>query len=153
MHNYEDDGVLTDDFYSEHIKKAPLFMRKDAIKLREFITTNVKHGDKTKIMYRIDNGKIRPSKQLASSLKNMIQGKQEFLMIDDQKIVFESILSIAKRAHNENQHHVIIVEGGPGTGKSVVAINTLVEAANRGLIAQYVTKNAAPRAVYESKLT
>jgi hypothetical protein len=45
------------------------------------------------------------------------------------------------------------VEGGPGTGKSVVAINLLVELTRRGLLAHYVTRNAAPRAVYESKLT
>jgi len=46
-----------------------------------------------------------------------------------------------------------MVEGGPGTGKSVVAINLLVAITKLGLNTQYVTKNAAPRAVFESKLT
>jgi hypothetical protein len=45
------------------------------------------------------------------------------------------------------------VEGGPGTGKSVVAINLLTELTKRGLVAKYVSKNAAPRAVYITKLT
>jgi len=49
--------------------------------------------------------------------------------------------------------HVLIVEGGPGTGKSVVAINLLVQITNKQLVTQYVTKNSAPRTVYESVLT
>ena len=47
----------------------------------------------------------------------------------------------------------MIVEGGPGTGKSVVAINLLVELTKREFVAQYVTRNSAPRLVYEAKLT
>src|SRR5699024_2171432 len=46
----------------------------------------------------------------------------------------------------------LIVEGGPGTGKSVVAINLLVELTNMEQVVQYVTKNAAPRHIYAQKL-
>ena len=46
--------------------------------------------------------------------------------------------------------NTIIVQGGPGTGKSVLAINLLVDF--RDLIVSYVTKNAAPRDVYFAKL-
>jgi hypothetical protein len=73
-------------------------------------------------------------------------------MIDDQKIIYETALSLAKKSSKENKN-VLIVEGGPGTGKSVVAINLLVAITKFGLNTQYVTKNAAPRAVFESKLT
>ena len=51
------------------------------------------------------------------------------------------------------ERKVVIIEGGPGTGKSVVAINLLVELTRRGLLSKYVSKNAAPRAVYQSNLT
>lgn len=47
---------------------------------------------------------------------------------------------------------MLIVKGGPGTGKSVVAINLLVETTKNGLVSRYVSKNAAPRAVYAAKL-
>jgi len=59
---------------------------------------------------------------------------------------------MAERAKCEKKQ-VLIVEGGPGTGKSVVAINLLTELTKRGLVAKYVSKNAAPRAVYINKLT
>jgi len=152
LHNYVADDVLTHEFYSEHTSKAPVFYKTDLIKLREFIKKWVRYGDSTDIIYRIDQGKIRPSKMLADSLAKLIKGKPEFIMIDDQKVVFETALNLDQRSEKDEKH-VLIVEGGPGTGKSVVAINLLVELTKRGKVALYVTKNAAPRAVYESKLT
>ena len=103
-------------------------------------------------MYRIDHGKIKPSKNLADQLVSMLQGNEEFVMIDDQKIVYETAIKLAIRSSEKNKN-VLIVEGGPGTGKSVVAINLLVKLTNRELVAQYVTRNSAPRLVYEAMLT
>jgi DUF2075 family protein len=120
--------------------------------LRQFIKKFVKIGDDGEIMYRIDKGEIRPSKMLSESLANMIAGNQEFIMIDEQKIVYEYAMDLARKSSATNKN-VLIVEGGPGTGKSVVAINLLVGVTNLSKIVQYVSKNAAPRAVYASKLT
>jgi len=152
LHNYVSDDVITNAFYQEYIDKAPVFLRGDAVRLRNFIKSFVKHGDKRKIIYKIDQGKIRPSKMLADSMVSLLKGNQEFVMIDDQKIVYETALTLSRKA-TANKKHVLIVKGGPGTGKSVVAINLLVEITRLGLLTQYVSKNAAPRAVYESKLT
>jgi len=152
LHNYIADDVIANPHYQEYIDKAPVFLRGDALKLREFITYFVKHGDKRKMIYRIEQGKIRPSKMLADSMVSLLGGNQEFVMIDDQKVVYETVLSLSKKA-SANKKQVLIVKGGPGTGKSVVAINLLVEIIRLGLLTQYVSKNAAPRAVYENKLT
>ncbi len=152
LHNYEPDRVITNPFYAEHITKAPVFLRPDALKLRDFIKKFVKYGDNHDILYKIENGRIRPSKQLADSLASMLKGNREFIMIDDQKLVFETALQMAKRA-DADRKQVLIVEGGPGTGKSVVAVNLLVELTKMGLTTKYVSKNAAPRAVYETMLT
>ena len=152
LHNCISDDVINDPFYEYHTQKAPAFLRKDAQKLAEFIKQYVKYGDSDRVMYRIDKGKIRPSKSLADKLVSLLKGNQEFLMIDDQKIVYETALSLAKKATVKDKH-VLIVQGGPGTGKSVVAVNLLVALTKEQILAQYVTKNAAPRAVYTSLLT
>ncbi|MES2981137.1 MAG: DNA/RNA helicase domain-containing protein [Verrucomicrobiota bacterium] len=152
LHNCETPEVILDPFYSRHTTAAPAFLRDDALKLREFIKKHVKFGDKGETMYRIRDGKIRPSKGLADHLASLMQGNKEFTMIDDQKVVYETALDLSVMSSAQNKN-VIIVNGGPGTGKTVVAINLLVELTNLGLVAQYVTKNSAPRAVYESKLT
>jgi DUF2075 family protein len=152
LHNYVSDGVINDSFYQEYIDKAPLFLKSDAFSLREFIKAYVKYGNDKNIIYRIDAGKIKPSKILADNVTSMLKGNKEFIMIDDQKIVYENALALAKKATAEKKH-VYIIEGGPGTGKSVVAINLLVETLKAGLNSRYISKNAAPRNVYESKLT
>lgn len=152
LHNYESDDVITNDHYKEYVDKAPVFLRGDAVKLREFIKKYVKYGDTTKIVYRIDQGKIRPSKMLADSMVAMLKGNAEFVMIDDQKIVYETALALSDKA-SAKKKKILIVKGGPGTGKSVVAINLLVQISKRGFLTKYVSKNAAPRAVYENKLT
>lgn len=152
LHNCADGSTINSPFYREHTDKAPAFLQADAAKLRAFIKEHVKHGDSGKVIYQIRDGKISPSKNLADSLVSLLQGNREFLMIDDQKLVYETALHLADIA-TPGQKQVLIVEGGPGTGKSVVAVNLLVALTARKMLTQYVTKNAAPRGVYESKLT
>lgn len=152
LHNYVDDNVISNEHYKEYIDKAPLFFRGEAVKLREFIKNHLNQGDKTKILSRIEQGKIRPSKALADAMVSLLAGNKEFVMIDEQKLVYEAALDIARLA-THNQKKVLIVKGGPGTGKSVVAVNLLVEITRLGLLTQYVSKNAAPRAVYIKNLT
>ena len=152
LHNFKSDDVINNKFYGEYTEKAPSFLKNDVGDLALFIKQFVKYGDVNKIMYRIEKGKISPSKNLADKLASLLKGNQEFLMIDEQKLVYETSLHMARTATPINKQ-VLIVEGGPGTGKSVVAINLLVEITkNKGLV-QYVTKNAAPRNVYASRLT
>ena len=151
LHNLDDGDAINDPRYKEHTDKAPVFISKDAKKLNAFLKQFVKHGDKNDIMYRIEHGEIRPSKSLADCMASMMQGNNEFLMIDHQKLVYETALDLSARASLKDRQ-VLIVEGGPGTGKSVVAINLLVEITNKGELAQYVSKNQAPRQVYSAKL-
>jgi uncharacterized protein len=155
LHNYMKAGEsdpLVDSVYQYYIEQAPVFLKGDAAKLRSFIKRYVKYGDNKENLYKIEKGRIRPSKSLQDSLNSMLKGNREFIMIDDQKVVYETVLQLASEAIRTNQKQVLVVEGGPGTGKSVLAINLLVELTNRSLVCQYVTKNAAPRKVYAQKL-
>ena len=155
LHNYERDDVIGNSFYKEYTEKARVFFKNDLIELQSFIKKYVKYGDEGETLYAIENGKIRPSKSLVDNIAFMLsesQKRQEFILIDDQKIVYETALKLAKESTEKNKN-VLIVEGGPGTGKSVVAINLLAELTKRKQIAHYITKNSAPRRVYQIKLT
>ncbi len=151
LHNHIDDGVIQNSFYASYLEKAPAFCKGDKERLQDFIAKFVRRGDKKNTLYRIEKGEIRPSKNLADSLVSMLKGNEEFVMIDEQKIAYETALSLTKKSSKANKN-VLIIEGGPGTGKSVVAINLLVATTKLGLNTQYVTKNAAPRGVFEAKL-
>jgi uncharacterized protein len=156
LHNYpRRDGVIDHPSYAAHLQRAPLFLKKEAEQLKAFIRQHVRHGDKRQLLYQIEHGKIRPSKMLADSIAGMLQGKAEFTLIDDQKLVFETVLQADAKAHASKhaRKQVVIVHGGPGTGKTVVAVNLLTALLKRGRNARYVSKNAAPREVYAAKLT
>ncbi len=152
LHNCVDSLSVKSSFYEEHTRKAPVFLRDDVELLAKFLKKYVRHGDRSKILYRIEHGKLRPSKNLADHLASLLKGNREFVMIDDQKVVYETALDLIRQA-GKGGKQVLLVEGGPGTGKSVVAINLLVEYTKRGMLTHYVSRNAAPRAVYESKLS
>lgn len=153
LHNYsKEDGVIDNVFYSEWTKKAPSFFREDFEKLRDFIKQYVRYGDQGTLIYEIDKGKIRPSKSLADSLHSMLEGNKEFTLIDTQKIVYETALNLTKKSE-DGAKNVMVVKGGPGTGKSVVAINLLSEITRLGLVTHYVTRNSAPREVFQVMLT
>jgi len=153
LHNYPDDGVINHEHYRAYIDRAPVFLKGEAElrRLREFVRGQFKYGDAGKLLIEVENGQIRPSKALADGLAGMLRGNPEFVLVDDQKVVYEAALAAA-RAASETSKQVVIVEGGPGTGKSIVAINLLSRLTSDGLLVQYISRNAAPRKVYESKL-
>lgn len=154
LHNYVRDDVIDNEFYQPYIDKAPLFLRgeEEITRLRRFIKQHVRRGDSADLIFRIESGRIRPSKMLADSLVGMLKGNREFVLVDDQKVVFEAAIATVTKASAERKQ-VMIVRGGPGTGKSVIAVNLLADLTRRGLVTKYVSKNAAPRAIYTARLT
>ena len=155
LHNYRKSkrNEIDNDLYADIIKEAPLYIKDEEEKLRDFIKRYITTPAKKNILYEIDNGKIRPSKALQDAIGSMLHGNEEFVMIDEQKVVYETVKRLVVNAVKQNKKYTVIVEGGPGTGKSVVAIQLLANlVSNYGFNAQYVTKNAAPRNVYFEEL-
>ena len=154
LHNHLDDGVINDSRYEPYIERAPLFLKgeEELRRLRDFVKRNVRRGDNAELLFKVENGRIRPSQMLADSLVKMLKGNQEFVLVDEQKVAYEIALSAAEKA-SPTRRQVVLVRGGPGPGKSVVAINLLATLTKRGRMVKYVSKNAAPRSVYQAKLT
>lgn len=161
LHNYKEENRrnIDNDLYKEAIDCAPIFLMEDLIKLRNFIKTYIKKKDDIDLLMKIENGKLKPAKALQDSLASMLKGNREFYLIDEQKVAYETVKKLvekslrdANKANGISPKYTIIIEGGPGTGKSVVAIQLLCDLIQKGYSANYVTKNAAPRNVYFEKL-
>ena len=154
LHNFVDGAVLNDPVYQPYVEKAPVFLSGQAERerLRAFIARHVRRGDRGHLIVQVENGRIRPSLRLIDALIGMLEGKREFVLIDDQKVAYETVVTEAVEA-SEGVKRVIIIDGGPGTGKSVVAINLLAALTAKRLMTKYVTKNRAPRAVFEQTLS
>lgn len=154
LHNYdlnENDPICSVQ-YEDYINAAPIFGSKDFEKLREFIKRFITEGDNKEGLYIIENGKIKPSKMLQDSFSSVLKNNKEFVLIDDQKVIYEDAIQIGINTHIHNEKNVLIVEGGPGTGKSVLAISLLRGFLNKSMNSFYITKNRAPREVFKAKL-
>ncbi len=154
LHNYAlvENDPITDIIYEKYLRAAPVFTKRDGKNIEDFLKKYIKKGDDKKTIYYLDSGRLRPSKSLQDVLASMMRGNSEFTLLDTQKVIYEEILAAARQVVKSGKKHTIIVKGGPGTGKSVLAINLLTELINRGMSASYVSKNAAPRNVYNQKL-
>jgi DUF2075 family protein len=151
LHNCINQEVINASRYEDKLREIPVFVKGQASDLRELIKEHIHIGTGTDLLEKIDSAITRPSQQLADAVGGMLKSQEEFVLLDEQKTVLEKII----RASNEalkGQKRVLIISGGPGTGKSVISINALARLTGQRLNAKYVTPNAAPRAVFESKL-
>ncbi|MDD6156920.1 MAG: DUF2075 domain-containing protein, partial [Lachnospiraceae bacterium] len=154
LHNYirhEEDPIDAGQ-YEEYLEEAPAYTKGQLPELREFIKRSIRKGDQKEVLYLVEHGKIRPSKSLQNAIGSMLMGNKEFIMIDEQKVAYEEIIRLSLQSQKDFKKRTIIVRGGPGTGKTVIAINLLAELTQRDQVVQYVSKNSAPRQVYLKKL-
>jgi DUF2075 family protein len=73
------------------------------------------------------SSKIGPSKQLIAIAAEEIKNRESFVLLDEQQVAYRLVLNAVRRAEQADHKEVIIVVGGPGSGKSVVALSVLGE--------------------------
>ena len=151
LHNCKDNQVINNSRYENALRLAPVFFHGEHDKLQKLIEDKIEKGSGTALLERVDAAVIRPSKQLADAVGNMLQGQDEFVLLDEQKTAYETILRSARQVQ-ESGKKVLIIKGGPGTGKSVISINALAKLTSERMNVKYVTANAAPRDVIQAKL-
>jgi len=145
LHNYNiySDDVLLSEKFKVAIEKYPLFTADNVDDLKNFLTVKLDGGNGLEVLKRIEESKYRPSKKLMDHVRNVINGKPEYILLDEQKVVYDKVLSCSKEGFHDKQKTVIIIKGGPGTGKSVIAINLMSDLLSKGYNAHYATGSRA----------
>lgn len=145
LHNYAAsaaDPIRAPKFH-EDIAISPLFDRTQSTELEEYLETRLRRGEGLPILQRIERSTVRPSKKLLDHVSAVVSGEPRFFLLDEQRVVFERALAEAKKGFSETRKKVILVIGGPGTGKSVLAANLLGKLSKAGLHTQYTTGSRA----------
>lgn len=152
LHNYieKNPEPLKDELYKSIVKDTPLYFADDQRQLEEFIKIYVGKGKGEDILYKIEKGNIRPSKKLIDHVSGLFAGNAEFVLLDEQKVAFEIAKDIAINAKEKT---VIIINGGPGTGKSVVSMNLLGELLKADKNVIFIAPNSSFRDVMVDRLT
>ncbi|AGI47744.1 hypothetical protein TALC_00748 [Thermoplasmatales archaeon BRNA1] len=161
-HRSDASKTLDDPQYSYYTEKAQVFYYEDIKSFSDFIKRNIVKPDNLETLEKIENGKLTVSSSLQKSLKRVLHEKDFFAPMDNQVAVYHKLLNGIRNCHRTRTKRVYIVRGGPGTGKSVLALKLLAEliggyedkfTGNHIMIPTlYVTKTSAPREIYSKEL-
>ena len=156
LHNYLPayKHALSADIYKEWFTSAPFFIMDEVLQftdfVKQFVTKKSSSGD---LLYLIDHGRIKPTKSLQDALSTMVKGTPVFDLLDEQAVCYDMCIRTMLQCLKDNKKRTILVQGGPGTGKSVLAVNLLMHFITCACNTAYVTKNSAPRQAFLSILS
>ena len=156
LHNYlpKYKQSLSADIYKEWYTTAPFFIMDEVLQFNDFIKKHVtKKSSKGDLLYLIDHGRIKPTQALQDALATMVRGTPVFDLLDEQAVCFDMCVRTMLQCIKDHKKRTILVQGGPGTGKSVLAVNLLMHFITCACNAAYVTKNSAPRQAFLSILS
>lgn len=83
--------------------------------------------------------KISPSRQLMAVAAAEIRDREQFILLDEQQVAYSLVVRAVERARASDDKEVIVVTGGPGSGKSVIALSLLGELSRQGYGAVHAT--------------
>ncbi len=136
---------LEDARYAPLLAESRLFLADDVSGLKSYLEELVPKKATKDVFFLLEHGKWVPSDPLISRVEGMLSGNEEFILIDEQdeafRIIRHQVLDDSDRTHR----HVFVIEGGPGTGKSVIAVRLLAETLKKKRMAFFVAPNMAFR--------
>ncbi len=143
-HNYSrSSDVMFGPKFQPVMKDFPLFAKEDVPELARYLKERLSSGNGLEVFNRFTNSPVGPTKKLLEHTSQMIKGQNVFNLLEDQLAAYYAILDRAKKASKLKEKCVIIVSGGPGTGKSVIALNVIAELLSKGQTVFHATGSAA----------
>ena len=156
LHNYIPDRnnePLLDPRYLGYIEDSPIYFQFNDRELAKKLKSDVSEGNGFEIAKSIEEGKIRPSKKLVETVNSLFQGNEEFILLDEQKVAYEKVVTLFEQVINvSTAKHTILIKGGPGTGKSVIGLNLMNYLLSQESTIEYITPNQAFREILRKKL-
>lgn len=131
-YNYESNGKkegLFDDMFSQQLQKTPLYTKDTTENLAQYLNDMLCNGEGEKIADMLGNTERKPTKALIEAAANMMIDTNDntFILLGDQDDTYKKFWEILKKTQHSNEKSVFIVKGGPGTGKTVIALKILSE--------------------------
>ncbi len=154
LHEMSPDGtVLRDPRFAELLKRSPAFFSGDEASLATLLNAEVGHRDGVALMHDVRGGLFRPSRKLVEELDAVLRHDSEWHLLEEQRKAYNAIWAEVQRVRHHQKRSAVLVRGGPGTGKSVIAIQLLAEALRNGLSAVHSTGGKAFTLVMQGTFT
>jgi len=144
-HNYSkgENEILYHQKFKKELDKYPIFSKQEMIDLGNFLIKKLSSDPGLDVFGRFNRSILRPSRKLMEHTSEMINNQQIFNLIDEQRTAYNAIMTQAKQISKSKEKAVIIIKGGPGTGKSVIALEVMGELLRKGLNVVHATGSSA----------
>jgi len=145
LHNYRpvhDDPLLASKF-DEVIGSFPLFTTDDVDTLSSYLQGKLGQGGGVELLHTIETSRYRPNPKLMQHVAGLIKGEPIYVLLDEQKVVYDTVFAILRKGLHRVQKSVVIVHGGPGSGKSVIALNLVADMLRENYSAHHATGSKA----------
>jgi len=109
-----------------------LFTAADKGAMLDFLRSRLTPGPGRAAADLLINSPVAPSKQLLKVAAAEIRDRPQFQLVGNQKLAAELVMHAVEHSRAANTKRVIVVTGGPGSGKSVIAVHLVGELARRG---------------------
>jgi DUF2075 family protein len=146
LHNYFriDDDVLFANRFRPLLDAYPVFTGDDVDRLAQHLVARLEAGQGLAVLARIEESRYRPSRKLMDHVADVIAGQGAgYVLLDEQVVVVERVLACAREGFHDRRKAVLLVKGGPGTGKSLIALNVMSRLLKEGYNAHYATGSRA----------
>lgn len=145
LHNYpfdSSDPIFAPKFASL-LDDSPVFTMDDVVSFTAHLQQTPGQGEGLDVLRRIEGGKYRPSKKLMKHVGDIIKGNDRYILLDEQLVAYDKIYAAAREKYHDVGTQVIVIKGGPGTGKSAIALNVMADLLREGYNTHYVTGSKA----------
>jgi len=144
-HNYSRtiQNELFADRFKPILERFPVYAKEDFKEIGEFLKSRLSAGEGLEVFNRFMPSPLRPSKKLLGHVSRMIEGQKAFSLVNEQITANNTIIDRVKKSARSKRKTVIVVRGGPGTGKSVIALNAVAELARIGKKVWHATGSKA----------
>jgi hypothetical protein len=129
--------------FGADLVEAPVFVLDDADDLSAFLVGKLEGGEGLDVLEQVARGRFRPHKQLLEHTAKVIRHEPAWVLLDEQLVAFKAVLTKVRTRSSAEGQTVFLVRGGPGTGKSVVAINLVAALSEEGIAALHATGSRA----------
>ncbi|MEV0744468.1 DUF2075 domain-containing protein [Streptomyces sp. NPDC050273] len=138
LHNATEFGVRGL-FEAEQDAFGQLFIGARRGEFINYLRTRLGTGSGASAADELLAGKIGPSRQLMAVAAQEVREREQFVLLDEQQVAYRTVLNAVRRSRQSDHKEVVIVTGGPGTGKSVIALSLLGELYRQGTTALHAT--------------
>jgi uncharacterized protein len=147
LHNlsYCDTNEIYAPRHAHVLKQYPSFAGDQQDQLVQFMDDHLHSGNGEKVLDKVLKSRYAPSKKLLEHTSQVVLDQKAYVLLDSQQVVFAKVLAEVKEAASAGKRKktVILVHGGPGTGKSVVALHLLGRLSGEGFNTMHLTGSKA----------